>query len=238
MVDNVFRQGYHKYHNMEIGRRSLNNLKPIIGIALILFAVSGLVYWETTGRERMLTDTVLVAAETIRQGTLVSGSHFTELKVDKNKKIEGGIGPDDLGTVLGMTAKQTIVKNGQVSLTYFREDDIALKNGQSVFVIPSDWIRMRSSTLRRGDMVGLYDSDTMIPIGTYRVAFVKDSNEIEVRNTDSRESSPILERLDATAVISHIEIITDVDGYRKIADHLRNEPQSRLLIVQQKESES
>jgi hypothetical protein len=87
-------------------------------------------------------------------------------------------------------------------------------------------------------MVGLYDSDTMIPIGTYRVAFVKDSNEIEVRNTDSRESSPILERLDATAVISHIEIITDVDGYRKIADHLRNEPQSRLLIVQQKESES
>ena len=216
----------------------MNNLKPIIGIALILFAVSGLVYWETTGRERMLTDTVLVAAETIRQGTTVSESHFTELTIEKNKKIEDGIGPDALATILGMKTKQTIMKNGQVSLTYFREDDISLKNDQSVFVIPSDWICMRSSTLRRGDMVGLYDSNTMASIGTYQIAFVKDSNEIEVRNLDNRESTPILERLDATAVISHIEIITDIHGYRKIVDHVTNEPESSLLIVQQKEKES
>ena len=78
----------------------------------------------------------------------------------------------------------------------------------------------------------------MLWIGTYQIAFVKDSNEIEVRNTDNREFSPMLERLDATSVISHIEIITELEGYRKIADHVRNNPESSLLIVQQTGRES
>lgn len=216
----------------------MNNLKPIIGIVLIILAVSGLVYWETTGRERILTDPVLVAANTIPEGTLVSESHFTVLAVEKSKQIEEAIGPASLGSVLGKATKQTIVKNGQVSLSYFREGNIALATDQSIFVIPSDWISMRSSTLRRGDLVGVFDSETMFWIGTYRIAFVKDSNEIEVRNTDNREISPMLERLDATSVISHIEIITELDGYRKIADHVRNNPESRLLIVQQAGRES
>jgi hypothetical protein len=223
---------------MEIRRRSLNNLKPIIGIVLIMLAVTGLVYWETTGRERILTDPVLVATDTIREGTLVTETHFTVLTVEKNKKIEEAIGPEALGSILGKTTKQTILKNGQVSLSYFREDDIAMVSDQSIFVIPTDWISMRSSTLRRGDLVGLFDSKTMLWIGTYQIAFVKDSNEIEVRNTDNREFSPMLERLDATSVISHIEIITELEGYRKIADHVRNNPESSLLIVQQTGRES
>jgi hypothetical protein len=118
---------------------------------------------------------------------------------------------------------------------YFSEDTFYLRKGESPFVIKPEWISMRSSSLRRGDWVDLYEDREHTLIGTFRVAFVKDSNEVEVRNVGEGNNNSALDRTDASAIISHIEIISDLDGYEKVLAQVSGVSPAGLIVVQKQE---
>ncbi|NLY71787.1 MAG: hypothetical protein GX076_08960 [Clostridiales bacterium] len=213
----------------------MKRARIILGLLLVVGAILALIYWELNGREKVLMDQVLVAKETILPGTLVTREMFMESGILEENRIEGALEPNRLNEVLGKIANQKIIKNAQITDEYFIDSKFYLNKEESVFKILPEWIYLNSSSLRRGDYVDIYEFGNSTKIGTYRVAFVKDQNDIEVRDANQKSSS-ILDRTDSTSIISHIEIITDLKGYEQILESVQSTTFAGLLIVQRGEN--
>lgn len=215
----------------------MRRIKSILGILLILLSVLGLFLWEWKGREAIMTERVLVAKEEIRKGDGIDSSMFLIKGVSKENLLPGALMPDGLDKLQGKVAAQMISKNDQIIMKYFSEDESYLKEGQSIFVIKPGWIAMRSSSLRKGDLVDIYGSYGGEILGTYKVAYVKDEADREVRNADveqqrTADTESILERADSTSVIDHIEVITTYSEYKKLVSYASGATESALVIVQ------
>lgn len=204
--------------------------RTIIGLLLILFAIGGLIFWEVKGRESVLLDNVIVATEAIPAGTLITSEHLSCAGVPADNKIDGALDWQMMPKVLGKIALQDIVRNGQVSKSYLGEEDFFVGDNQSIYVIHPEWISMCSSSIRRGDLVEIYGEPAMERIGTYRVAFVKDLNDIEVTDGEGRKESNPLQRTISTSAVSHIEIISDMNEYEKIIKYISDG--GGLFIIQ------
>lgn len=212
--------------------------KPIVGIALIFVAIVGLIVWEVAGRAHMTTDEVLVAKEEIPPGLILTKEMLHIAKVERGSKVEGALMKSDLQRILGKENNCVILKNQQISDAYFQESTFIMDKNLSLFSIPGDWIAMRSSSLRRGDFVELYMENSLEFMGVYQVAFVKDNNENEVKDIESVGKKVVLDRENSTSVISHIEIISTLEQYSKIAAACvgtGNGCPERIIIVQKGE---
>jgi hypothetical protein len=215
----------------------LRKIRSILGILLILLSIVGLFLWEWKGRETILMDEVIVAREEIKKGTKVSSNLFLTKGVPKTNLLEGALTQEDMQLLQGKVTSQLIAKNDQIITAYFREDAFYLEQEESVFVIDPNWIAMRSSALRRGDMVDIYGSNGMGLLGTFQIAFVKDASEREVRNAAEEmaagmSGNEILERTDSTSVIDHIEIISTFDAYENLLECVNGTTPTALIIVQ------
>ena len=202
----------------------MRRVKSILGILLIILSLAGLFLWEWKGRDMVLLQEVLVAKNDIQKGTLVEESLFEPKGVVKDSEIEGALKPGDAAILKGKVTTQLIPGNSQIHPGYFRENEFYLKEGEAVFVLEPNWIAMRSSSLRRGDTADIYGNQGWELLGSYRVAFVKDEAEREVRDVSMEGKNyiekDILERTDSTAMIDHIEIITTIDEYEKLVSYL------------------
>ena len=207
--------------------------RTVIGLLLIAFAVAGLIFWEVRGREAVLLDTVIVASETIPAGTVITGDLLSAAGVLAENRIQGALDWETLPQIIGQVAVQDIIKNGQVSGEYLEADDFYLHGNESIFVIHPEWITMRSSSIRRGDWISIYEGGAHEKIGTYRVAFVKDVNEMEVTDGESGKESNSLDRTTSTSPVSHIEIIADIEEYGKIVNSIRSNAAGLLLVQNQ-----
>lgn len=221
----------------------MKKIKLLVGVLLIVSAVAGLVFWETRGREVVLCSPVLVAKSAIEKGSPLTASLFTSAEIPKRNLIEGALSPQEAEKIIGKTAVQTIVKNAQISAKYAKEPEQLFKPGESVYTIPKKWIAMRSSGLRSGDWIKVYNKDGTVEAGVYRIAFVKDEAEREVQDAGEGKPTGLLDRMDSTSVISHLEIVTDMAGYQRLQqmavmengvsgeDGAGEEPEPSLLIV-------
>lgn len=218
---------------------SLRKLKSFLGILLILLSLAGLFLWEWKGREMILLEEVLVAGEAIQKGTMVNPSMFYTKGVPRENLVEGALIPADLQLIQGKVTSQMIAKNDQIILQYFMDNKFHLNRNEAVFVIDPSWIAMRSSAIRRGDTVDIYDSSSLNLLGTFQIAFVKDASEREVRNAAAEEAdssgNEILDRTDSTSVIDHIEIISTVSGYEMLMNSVTGTTPAALIIVQREE---
>jgi len=203
----------------------------VLGLLLIIFAVAGLIFWEVRGRETMLLDTVIVAKERIPAGTLITRDLLSAAGILEENRIQGGLSWDKLHLAIGQVAVQDIVENSQISEEFLAESDFYIRSNESIFVLHPEWIAMRSSSIRRGDWIDIYESGSFDKIGSYRVAFVKDANELEVTDGEGSEEFNALDRTVSTSLISHIEIIADMEEYEKIA-RLAGNNETGLLLVQ------
>jgi len=223
----------------------MNRLKSIIGIGLIILAVSGLVYWEMDGRERLLTDMVLVANQDIPKDGIITTAMISSLDVMHNQKIRGAIEPEFAAQLINQRARQFIPQKAQLTLDFFYKDEFYLKADESIYVIKPDWISMLSSSVRQGDWVSLYTEDGLTKLGSFQVAFVKDAAIREVKTSVAGEgefpekSRPavsqdaFLSRVDGTSVATHIEIIATLAEYRQIQKIVGAEIPGLLLVVQE-----
>jgi len=209
----------------------LKRSRTVLGLLLIIFAVAGLIFWEVRGRETMLLDTVIVAKERIPAGTLITRDLLSAAGILEENRIQGGLSWDKLHLAIGQVAVQDIVENSQISEEFLAESDFYIRSNESIFVLHPEWIAMRSSSIRRGDWIDIYESGSFDKIGSYRVAFVKDANELEVTDGEGAEGSNALDRTVSTSLISHIEIIADMKEYEKIA-RLAGNNETGLLLVQ------
>lgn len=212
----------------------MNKWKAWLGIVLIAASAAGLFFWETSGRETFLTEPVLVAAAEIPAGAVVSAGAFRMERIPKENLAAGALPAEAAGSLLGGCARQTIPENQQIVSEYFVSSDEAMKKDEAVFVIPEEWIAMRSSSLRKGDRITLYGAGTFPRIGTYRVAFVKDQGEQEVTEPEGGIKGEAMERTNSTAQISHLEIVTTLQEYGTIRQTAQSE--SGLIIVQETEN--
>jgi len=214
----------------------LRKLRSIIGILLILLSIAGLFFWEWKGRETILLEEVLVAKEEIKKGTMVDSSMFIPNGVPKTNMLEEALTPGDMALIQGKVASQLIAKNDQILVKYFRDNEFYLDRDESIFVIDPGWVAMRSSALRRGDIVDIYGSNGLGLLGTFRIAYVKDEAEREVRNaaeeTERAAANDILERTDSTSVIDHIEIISTFREYEDLVNCVIGITPAALIIVQ------
>ena len=115
---------------------------------------------------------------------------------------------------------------------------------------------MRSSALRRGDIVYIYGTNGLGLLGTFRIAYVKDEAEREVKNagegsesnagggagygSESDTGGDILARMDSTSVIDHVEIITTYQEYERLAGSVGGADgatPAALIIVQKGEAD-
>lgn len=210
-----------------------------MGIMLILLSVAGLLFWEWKGRETILMEEVLVAKETIQKGTAVTRSKFLIKGVPKENMLEEALTPDEWDRLEGKVASQLIAKNDQIILEYFRDNEFYLDQGESIFVIEENWVAMRSSSLRRGDIVEIYGTNGYGLLGTFQIAYVKDASEREVKNAGegmmNSSGNDILERTDSTSIIDHIEIISSLSEYEKLSACVNGVTPAALIIVQRGE---
>lgn len=219
----------------------MKRIRSVLGILLILLSVGGLFFWEWKGREAFLMDEVLVAGREIQRGSEVDGSMFFVKSVPKDNLLKGALKPGDRGLLEGKVASQFVAENDQIVMSYFADPEFRLSQEESIFVIKPDWIAMRSSALRRGDLVDIYGTDGLGFLGTFRLAYVKDDAEREVRDAaegegvKQRKVSGILDRPDSTSVIDHVEIITTLPEYEFLVNCVSGGGEttpSALIIVQ------
>lgn len=208
----------------------MSKWKSWIGVILILASVAGLIFWEVQGRKVFLTERVLVAAQEIPAGSVVTGGSFTVASVPAENLVEGALSAEAAASLAGSCVKETIPGNQQIVPSYFIGSDLMLSGGESFYVLPEEWIVMRSSSLRKGDDIELYGATSFQKIGGYRVAFVKDQGEQEVAELEGGLKTEALSRTNSTAQISHIEIVTNLTEYGQIRQAAFQE--QGLLVVQ------
>lgn len=203
--------------------------KTAIGIFLIIGSFLTLVFWETKGREYLLSP-VLIATRDISAGRIIQSEDLGENRISPESMLAGAILPQDNRNLIGMTAKCDILANQQLVAAYFQPVSSAMQNNRSLFVMPQAWIYSISSAARAGDTVLLYAVSTMEPLGSFVVAFVKDDKENEIRDTEGKDLN-LLDRTDPIARISHIEIICTLEEYMLISSKMIQTGFGNLLIV-------
>lgn len=207
-------------------------IKTLIGIILILSSIAGIIYWELQGRDRLLTEKVLVAKEEINTGTLIAGDMIKEVSIPKEIIISNPLKVINEEQIIGKVSKHYIPKNSQLSSAFFQEKKFRIDYEESIYVIKPEWIEMISSAVRSGDTVKIYSKDREIIIGEYMVAFVKDSSSREVKSiSENKEDNNILMRNDSTSFVSYIEIKSSIEGYGKLVDYINLSLDNKLLII-------
>lgn len=213
--------------------------RAVVGVILTIVALCGFFFWELRGREELLMREVLVAQEDIAAGEKCSADLFKTVKLPRETLLADGLSAAELPRFEGKVSTVRILKHSQISASYFRQDPFSLKEGEAVFPLKPEWISMRSSALRRGDLVDLYGTGASGLIGTYRIAFVKDDAEREIRDAGTGEvpliKQDVLDRTDSTSTISHIEIMATVDEYQHILSYVEGESPNFLMIVQRRD---
>ncbi len=177
-------------------------LKTIIGIALIIASFCGMVVWESFGRVRLTTEEVLVASRDIEQGQSLSAEDFAAARVEKGSVLPGSLKPQDAALATGLVARYPLAAGQQVLASGIGPDE-RLAEGQSFFVLDSDWISSRSSLTEVGDDCDIY----LMP------------------------DEKLLGKHKAVLVGENVEIICTTEEFFRIHDELRAAEGSTLLLV-------
>lgn len=212
--------------------RELNRIKVLLGLLLMVSSLVAMVFWETRGRELLLYQEVLVAKTEIKPGHQIGREMIATQALPKDFMITDPLLPGQEARIVGEVAGQLILAGTPISSRYFTQLPVAIREEESVFVIPAEWIHMRSSSLRKGDWVTLYSQDGKSLIGSFQLAFVRDQAEREVISLSGSKDAPLLERQDGSSLIHSLEIISTLAGYQKIQEAMKETTGPGLMIVQ------
>lgn len=211
------------------------------GIVLIILSMLLFISWEKYGREALTYDSVIVFKQDVQKGTIVTKKQLGIMRIEKNSMIEEAIQDPEL--IVGKRTNGFIPRAAQLCAEYFTDPELVTGEGKNVFSIPMDWIYAFPQTLRRGDRVHFYtvygelleesyyeieyeqlenliSSGSDKPIVSVNVAYVKDSGNREVVDVTA-------DRMDASAVITDIEVVISESDYQK----LKNAAESGMQFV-------
>lgn len=207
----------------------MKKFRPAIGILMIILAIGSMFYWESYGRERFFTEEALYAKHEIKKGELINAGMLKAGRISHENLVQGAVGMNEIKDVVGKIAEFNIPENCQLSKSMFSKRDFFIGKGRAIFVIPQEWIYMRSSSLRKGDKIDIYSLSQRAKIGKFSVAFVKDNVDREITDLNGTKKE-LLNRDSTSGVIDHIEIICNEDVYSKIRALCQINPKDLLII--------
>ncbi len=211
----------------------MRSIKLVTGVILIVVAITGFTFWESHGRDMLYETELAVASGDIKQGELITEKNVEARGIGNDYVMSGAVKAERMADIMGKKAKQYIPKGGQISADFLTdENDIVLKDGESVYCISSDMIGMVSSSLRRGDRVHIYGGAGKEDLGSYTVAFVKDDSDREVKNASELKNDTPLARESSNYTISSIEIVCTRDAYSRLSEYV-DTSEKTLTIVQE-----
>lgn len=207
-------------------------LRTVAGLLLIVLSIVAMYFWETRGRDRVLLVSVVAAAADIKEGTAVGPEDFKVIRIIPGSSPAGALSPQEAPALYGRRAGRDIAENVQVLREDFLDAQSFIPEGRSVYVIPSEWIFSRSSSLRAGDRVDIYSLHNRELLGNFPLAFVRDSAEKEVE--DAEPARGVLDRKSPGSSISSLEIICTDSEYFAIFDKVAEfGPQSLLVVMEE-----
>ena len=178
-------------------------IKSIIGIALIVLSIAGMVFWESYGREAVVSTDILTAARDISEGETVSEGDIAVSSVDRSFVMVSALPASELDTLTGMRLSSSVKEGQQLASDHFTDAPEFIEEGESIFVIPGSWIFTMSSVPQREDRCDFYLMPDESFIGSYVLAVNGES----------------------------IEIVCTPDEYFRIFDLMNREELSSLMIV-------
>lgn len=197
----------------------IRKMKPFLGIAIIIGAIFVLYYWETQGREVVLTKEVVMSVETISKGQEITEDMLKKQAVLKENVASGAINAGEESYLVGKVALCDISKNSQLTRSLVGNEEVP-DAGLSAFALEREWIFERSSSLRQGDKIKIFNEDMSKTFGEYEIAYVRDADEHEVISLASKEGSSIWKRKDGSGVIEKVEIICGELEYKEILNYM------------------
>lgn len=219
-------------------RITSSKLKGLLGILLIIMAISLIYYWENYGREHFLYKEVIIAKKDIYRNERITNQNITTVMLEETNIPKGVV--SKYTDILGKEAKQFIPQNAVIDDRYLANEGMTLSKDQFIFRIPNDWIADYPGSLRRGDDVYLYPVkriekfkaqqpmiETELSVIMLKVAYVKDSGNREVKNIENEK----IKRLDATSSIHSIEVMITEEQLKSL-EEIYGEGYRFLLMYQ------
>jgi hypothetical protein len=183
-----------------------------------------------------MMEEALVAARDLNVGMELDESMLAVVELPKGGLVKKGFKKGEEKALIGRRLAYPMNGKQQFTADSFLDDAQDIKDGESCFVIPADWIAMRSSALRRGDRVEIFGEDASASFGEYRLAFVKNEHDAEVRDVSARgepmaEPAPMNKRVDADSSIDHVEIITNARAYYRLKAYAESREDGPCLVL-------
>lgn len=196
--------------------RLKSHIRTIVAVFLIIFGITALILWEGWGRENILYAHVLVAKDDIKQGQEIEKSMFETAAVPLELVIDCAIKQEDIESITKKVAKQYIPAKAQINKNYIYENDFYIGSNESIYYIPAGWIESMSTSVRRGDTLEFWKSGGNKKVGEFKVAFAKGIDELEVKDNENEKFAQGLERVQASGIVTHVEIIASLEEYKQL----------------------
>jgi hypothetical protein len=209
-------------------------LKPILGVLILVLSAAGLYFWETCGREELLTEDVLTAACEISAGETIERSMLVSKAYLRENVARGSLLAGEEALAVGLRAKVDVPCGMQLNKAVLAAPGEP-EGDMSCFAIDVDALAHLSPSIRAGDMVEFYSEDVSERLGTYRVAYVRNDKGQPVTELDGKERSNFFKRGESTGEIAEIEIITDAEDYGRLVSYMREV--GSFVVVQIRETE-
>lgn len=197
--------------------------KRVIGILLLIIAITFFIFWELVGRKQFLFKTVVVFNENINKGVKITYDLLSTKKVEVDNCILNVI--DNPKEIVGKESKHFIPAKTQLITEYFEESILNLTKDNKIMKLPDSWVYSFPQTIRRKDKIFIYaikDGNAESKVINNKkylifqtvVAYAKDTNNKEVESLD-------IDRLNGSSVVSNIEVIITDNQYKMLLDWIR-----------------
>ena len=191
--------------------------KKLIGIAMMLLSAMLMIVWETAGRKYFTQTEAAVASRDIGSGDLIDASSFEIIRFPDDALIQDFLAPDDVSLYYGAYAARDLKKKELLGRDDFRNEKENEWKNASVFTIPREWILSCTSALRQGDTVRIIYMPRKQKIGSYTVAFVRDTSGTQTGMEEPRQTE-WKDRIPGPKDVGTLEIICTEKEYYKIYD--------------------
>lgn len=169
--------------------------KKVIGIALILFSITALIFWEKWGKTYLLYDEVLVLTSDVKRGTVITENIIEERKMDITEK--DCLRKKDANTIIGKETVQYIHKGTPLFSPYFDQRGLVATADKDKYVIslPENWLMSVPYSVQRGDKLYLYSGGKLVTWARVS-SFNREEKELEiiVFNEQAETINQIIER--------------------------------------------
>ncbi len=208
----------------------MRKVRIIIGAFLIVAGIVGMIYWETAGRDKVVSTEIVAAACDISEGDVITKEMLCVRKILRENKISGAGGESTVPMLVGRVSGNFIPKNAQISMAMLRDEKTLLKKGKAPCRLSAEQILSMSSSIRQGDEVRIFRGSDMTELGSFFVAFAKDESNREITDSEhSKGGKTLLERTDSERVLDHIEIQASPQEYAVL---LAEADAGGLIIIQ------